>query len=346
MKILVYEHITSGALCAEPLPAHLAKEGDAMLQAVLRDLAGKQGVQPVILRDFRLDIPAYIHRCHYIRDLNDFRRRWLACLDYVDAVLPIAPETDGLLAEIQAWVLKAGKRLLGCRPEATHIAASKTRTAECLAAAGLATVPTAWLRDWQPDTFAAGALICKPDDGAGSAGILYFENGTALNAWKQQSFPEAWENQIVQPYIQGTAASLCLLCAESEARVLCGNHQQIELGGGTIRLAGMTVNGLKHDRANRQLFQNIADTAAAALPGLWGFVGVDLVLSPQPVIIEINPRLTTSYLGLREVYRTNPAGWLLTLLNKGMAAVELPPCPRQKVTIALEKGLAIQTAHC
>ncbi|QBQ53881.1 ATP-grasp domain-containing protein [Nitrosococcus wardiae] len=346
MKILVYEHITSGALCTEPLPDHLVREGNAMLQALLNDLAGNQGVQPVILRDFRLDIPPHTHRCHYVRDLDDFRRRWLACLDYVDGVLPIAPETDGLLAEVQSWVLKTGKRLLGCRPEATAIAASKTRTAEYLAAAGLTTAPTVWLRDWQPDTFTAGALICKPDDGAGGTDVLYFENATALNTWKQQSPSETWEKQIVQPYIQGTAASLSLLCAEAEAHLLCGNHQQIQIENGAMRLTGITVNGMEYQRLDRKIFQGLADTIASVLPGLWGFVGVDLVLSPLPVVLEINPRLTTSYVGLREVYGVNPASWFMTLLHKGMEAVELPPQPNQKVTISVEEGLAIQATHC
>jgi predicted ATP-grasp superfamily ATP-dependent carboligase len=345
MKILVYEHITSGALCAEPLPGHLAREGNAMLQALLNDLAENQEIQLVILRDSRLDIPSNIHRYHYIRDLNEFRRCWLACLDYVDAVLPIAPETDGLLAEIQTWALKAGKHLLGCRPEATHIAASKSRTAKCLSAAGLITAPTVWLRNWQPNNCMEGALICKPDDGAGCTDVLYFESATALSTWKQQRPPETWENQIVQPYLQGTAASLCLLCGEDKARLLCGNHQQIQVEDGAMRLTGITVNGIEHHRLDHKTLEDIADTIAGALPGLWGFVGVDLILGPQPVVLEINPRLTTSYVGLREAYGINPATWLLTLLNKGMKAVELPPNPGSKIIVSVEKELVVQTIN-
>jgi predicted ATP-grasp superfamily ATP-dependent carboligase len=341
MKILVYEHITSGALCTEPLPISLAREGNAMLQALLNDLAESQGVQAVIFRDFRLDIPLNIHRCHYIHNLNEFRYRWLACLDYVDAVLPIAPETNGLLAEIQASVLKAGKRLLGCHPEATAIAASKSQTAKCLAAAGLPTPPTIWLRDWQPDNSIEGALICKPDDGAGCTDVLYFENTTTLNIWKQKKPPEVWENWIVQPYFQGVAVSLCLLCGEAEARLLCGNQQQIQIKDGAMHLNSITVNSTAQQRPNHKALQEIADTIVNALPGLWGFVGVDLILGQQPLVLEINPRLTTSYIGLREAYGVNPAIWLFTLLNKGIKAVELPPNPGHKITVSVEKGAII-----
>jgi predicted ATP-grasp superfamily ATP-dependent carboligase len=42
--------------------------------------------------------------------------------------------------------------------------------------------------------------------------------------------------------------------------------------------------------------------------GLKGYVGVDLVLSKNgPIVIEINPRLTVSYVGLRRVSNLNLA---------------------------------------
>jgi predicted ATP-grasp superfamily ATP-dependent carboligase len=44
------------------------------------------------------------------------------------------------------------------------------------------------------------------------------------------------------------------------------------------------------------------------LPGLQGYVGVDLVLTNQEAwLMEINPRLTTTYIGLRQVIQLNLA---------------------------------------
>ena len=52
--------------------------------------------------------------------------------------------------------------------------------------------------------------------------------------------------------------------------------------------------------------------ACAALPGLRGYVGVDLVLTDAgPVVIEVNPRLTTAYLGVRAVLDENVAAMAL-----------------------------------
>jgi tyramine---L-glutamate ligase len=45
-------------------------------------------------------------------------------------------------------------------------------------------------------------------------------------------------------------------------------------------------------------------------------VGVDIIVTPAgPVVIEINPRLTTSYVGLKASIGRNPAGLILSLLQ-------------------------------
>jgi len=57
-----------------------------------------------------------------------------------------------------------------------------------------------------------------------------------------------------------------------------------------------------------------------AVPGLRGYVGVDLVLGPnddgnEDWVIEINPRLTTSYIGLRVVAKANLAEAMLRVVG-------------------------------
>ena len=52
--------------------------------------------------------------------------------------------------------------------------------------------------------------------------------------------------------------------------------------------------------------------ALPALPPATGYVGVDLVLGRDPngsedYVIEVNPRLTTSYVGLRAAAKSNLA---------------------------------------
>ena len=62
----------------------------------------------------------------------------------------------------------------------------------------------------------------------------------------------------------------------------------------------------------------IATQALKSIPGALGYVGVDLVLGKasdgsEDVVIEINPRLTTSYVGLRAMTEDNLAGAMLRI---------------------------------
>src|SRR5262249_45352566 len=64
--------------------------------------------------------------------------------------------------------------------------------------------------------------------------------------------------------------------------------------------------------------RSLAERAVCPVPGLAGYFGVDLVLGDSAdgrddTIIEINPRMTTSYVGLRKLARGNLMQTLLRL---------------------------------
>ncbi|MCP8319313.1 MAG: ATP-grasp domain-containing protein, partial [Candidatus Methylarchaceae archaeon HK01B] len=62
------------------------------------------------------------------------------------------------------------------------------------------------------------------------------------------------------------------------------------------------------DHKLREVAFHTARRAVELFRGLKGYVGVDIVLSKSgPVLIEINPRLTVSYIGLRNVSNINLA---------------------------------------
>ena len=45
-----------------------------------------------------------------------------------------------------------------------------------------------------------------------------------------------------------------------------------------------------------------------SLPGLRGYIGIDFVLTEgKPFVVDVNPRLTTSFVGLRGVAGFNVA---------------------------------------
>jgi predicted ATP-grasp superfamily ATP-dependent carboligase len=83
---------------------------------------------------------------------------------------------------------------------------------------------------------------------------------------------------------------------------------------------------LDHPHAERAA--GAALRACASIPGLRGYVGVDLVLTESDaVVIEVNPRLTTSYLGVRAALEENVAALVLAACAGRLPSV--PPLGRR-----------------
>ncbi len=280
-----------------------------MLTRVLQDLADTGRVDLSLTRDRRmapLDLPA---RVIPVTATESIWSRWEECVRQCDAVLPIAPETGGVLERLSRLVLANGKLLLGSAPEAIRVAASKIETAELLASHGISAVTTVTVRD--PIPAAGDGWVVKPDDGAGCEHTYHFATLDSLRSW----LPCAEENQIVQPYLPGIAASASLFCRDGSAWLLACNRQMVECINGELHCTGIAVNALT---GYADQVKPIIEQVARILPGLSGYVGIDLVFTTRgPVVMEINPRLTTAYAGLRDCMAINPGALLLELLMDG-----------------------------
>ena len=84
---------------------------------------------------------------------------------------------------------------------------------------------------------------------------------------------------------------------------------------------------LDHPLAGRAA--EVAVRACEAVPGLRGYIGVDVVLtSSEAVVIEINPRLTTAYLGVRKAVEANVAALAIAA---SCGALPAPPLLRRSI---------------
>lgn len=310
MRIFVCEYVTGGGMTGSPLPESLAREGDMMVRALTRDLLALPGVEVVLSRDSRLG-PLDMSTIMAMPSANDdVWRLWDRCIREADAVWPIAPEMGGILERLSALVLERGRILLGSRPGAVRVAGSKRAAAIYLRRHGVPVVTTRPM-DGAPPRSAAGWVV-KSDDGAGCMDTRLFHDPHELKAWCATREPGS--PYVVQPYVPGIPASLSLLCHEGTARILACNRQWVEVTDGAFRYRGSAVNAV-WDRDGALC--GIGRAVAVALPGLWGYVGVDVVLTETgPVVLEINPRLTTSYVGLHPALGVNPAGLVLGLLGQ------------------------------
>ena len=176
----------------------------------------------------------------------------------------------------------------------------------------------------------------KPDDGVGCEGIRLLDGGMRACEWFKGQLEG--RNYIAQPYVDGLATSLSILCRDGDACLLSTNEQRVAQTEGVFRLQGCVVGS---SRAACEYYGHLAIKIAAALPGLWGYVGVDLIESAAgPQVLEVNPRLTTSYAGLRRCLATNPASLVLDLLDLAKPLYVSSSSAIHSVHIELENTLA------
>jgi predicted ATP-grasp superfamily ATP-dependent carboligase len=305
MHIFLYEWSTGGGLVGEPgaLPASLVREGTAMIGALAADLVRIADCDVTVLRDPRI-LHLALPGCKFVdvqsRFSHDEEFERLAA--EADAMILVAPEFDDILLTIATLAVQSGGRLLSPSPEFVRTAADKQRTCEALAAAGVP-VPQGRVLDTDeplPDDFDYPAVL-KPIDGAGSQDT-YVVSG-AFDAPPAYAWPRRLER-----FVPGLPASVAVLCGPAGRVPLVPCKQRLSVDGRLRYLGGELplATGLAERAAA------LAERALCALPASVGYVGVDLVLGrdadgSEDCVIEVNPRLTTSYVGLRIAAQTNLA---------------------------------------
>jgi len=129
----------------------------------------------------------------------------------------------------------------------------------------------------------------------------------------------------MQRYVRGTAASVSLLADGRRAVALTVNAQRVSASSGFCYRGGQTP----FDHPLAAAAADAAMRTCVAFPGLRGYVGVDVVLTDaEPVVIEVNPRLTTAYLGVRAVLEENVAALALAACDGILPA---QPTTRRRV---------------
>ncbi len=308
-KILVFEYFTAGGLLETPVTEELLAEALALLNALLDALRSLKGCELIVLIDSKLNELQLDDGINwqYVSDQADFYTVLQRELKQVDYVWPIAPETAVILEHISRAVENAGKILLNSNSQAVALCANKLQCSQYLREMDIQTVDSYPFNDFIPDF--SQRWVVKPVDG------IACEHTQRIDTLKQyQAFRQTvqTENFIIQPYMDGQAMSLSCLFKEGQAWLLSCNQQHIVLNDRQFSLKGCSVNFL-FDREDH--FQGLINQLAEAIPGLWGYVGIDFIyLNQQVYLLEINPRLTTSFIGIQRALGINPAEQVLQLL--------------------------------
>ena len=320
MRAFLSEHCTCGA---DPAAARgpLFVEGAAMLRALAEDAARIEGVGVVVTWAAGLEpfgVPGV-----EVADVETRRAAGEAfsrLLWETDRTLHVAPEEalsaaaeEGLCAEELG---EYGRLWLGCEPDAIWTCGYKPSLHRAAVAAGLRR--PAITEKAEPLSF---PFVRKLMEGAGGGAILFRDAADLAALSPEPDFeygdpPIVWTNWglwFTEAYVPGRPCSVAVI---GDAPLPPG-EQHIKIAGSPGRLSyhGGSIPAPDVDRAavNRLVAQ-----VHAAVPGLRGWWGIDFVIPDEPfdgsfdpVLIEVNPRLTTSYLGYRALTDDNLAERLL-----------------------------------
>jgi len=316
MDIFVSEFITGGGWPDAPPPVSLVREGRAMLAAFVADAADLPGCRIVTTCDSRLDVEPFEHadvETAAVSGPAEERRVFGRLAGQCDATFVIAPEFENILAERRHIVESVGGLFLGSSRQAIELCADKLHLAEHLQRHSIPTIVTTALNTAAPFT-PGEPLVVKQRDGAGSQNVFLARTRREWDA-ATEAFHGAPRHSgpIVQSYVSGKALSVAAIVASGnhDVEVLPTGAQQLS-DDGRFRYAGgsIPVAPSQNDEV-----EDLITKACNAIAGLSGYIGFDLILpdsdANEPIIVEINPRLTTAYLGYRTLTESNLAERIL-----------------------------------
>ena len=138
---------------------------------------------------------------------------------------------------------------------------------------------------------------------------------------------------VAQEFVEGESVSVSLLAAKNKALAISLNRQNTTVAGPEA-LSSYNGGCIPLDHPLKQEAFDLAERVVESFNGLQGYVGVDLVLAQDsPYVVDVNPRLTTSYVGLRKVVNFNLAEAIENAVLKG----KLPVKPENRGAVCFMK---------
>ncbi len=209
-----------------------------------------------------------------------------------DMGLVIAP--DSLLSRF-TYILEKCTHNLGCGSMSVAVCAHKEKTGRILKAHGIRV----------PGEAIEGLHVVKPLQGCGSQGVRLTYDPPGIGEFAQEYIEgEPCSVSILAGRVVGEA---CLYYSGKPPLVLALNRQEIVRSDDTFSYEGGETpihppwEGEAVDMAVR----------AVQVLGCQGYVGVDLVMAEEPYVVDVNPRITTSLIGIVAVMEEEIADLLI-----------------------------------
>ena len=345
--IFIFEFVSGGGFNQVEIPSSLFCEGFAMLRSIIEDFKNL-GFHITTLLDTRIEFLSHYMKVDVVKSVEleeDFLKKYTDCVRNSNFCFVIAPEFSNILYNLTKIVKTNKKKLLSIDLNGVKLGASKLETYKFFIANRMDTPESYRIPvkgsvldiDWilQKCDQLNSSIVIKPDDGAGSESIFYFEKKDDVLLFFE-SFNKTFDinrKYILQEYIEGDPMSVSIIndqplekTHKNNFKILSINHQNLQIMDSTsspVYLGGFTP--ADHFKQLRRQIEHILKSVD--LSAFKGYFGIDFVKKDDDSLsfIEINPRLTTSYVGIRNVLEFNPMELLLIQKKKGLKNYKFVP---------------------
>ncbi len=325
-RILIFEFVSGGGFNNVDIPSSLFCEGYGMLKSIITDFKALNFEISTLL-DNRIsfltphldaDIVSYVKaRDDYI---SIFKKTLVDC----ENAFIIAPEFSDMLYNLTKIVKDYKKQILSIDLKGIQLGASKIKTYEYFRNNNIETPETYQIplidgldMDFILKKFNElnTPIIIKPEDGVGAESIYYFENRNQIQSFfKELSYNiDLNRKYILQKYIEGRNLSISLIGPPYNTKnlfvppkILSINFQDVKIKDSAIQ--SEYFGGYTPVKNYAQIIKILSKIFSKLDLSMFNsYFGIDFIKNKDFIsFIEINPRLTTSYIGIRNIMNVNP----------------------------------------
>lgn len=331
-RIFIFEFVSGGGFNQVEIPSSLFCEGYGMLRSIIADFKAMDFEITTLLDDRIAFLSHYLEAdsLQYIKADDNYICIFKESVKNCDYTFIVAPEFTNILYNLTKIVKEENKKLLSVGLEGIQLGSSKIKTYDYFRSNNVKTPKTYLipLKNGLDVEFIIqkfkkfnSPIVIKPLDGVGAESMFYFEEKNQIyNFFKGSVGNNIDLNRkfILQEFIEGEDLSVSLvgspICAEQPhvtPLILSINYQDININNsnGDSEYFGGYTPVENYEQIKNLLSETFGKLDLSMFNSHFG---VDFIKNQDFLtFIEINPRLTTSYIGIRNILNANPVEFIL-----------------------------------
>ncbi len=322
-RIFIFEFASGGGFSNTTIPTSLFCEGFGMLRSIIEDFS-LLNFEIYTMIDYRISFLSKLVKTDHlieIKSQDNFISKFKDSVRNCEYAFIIAPEISNILYDLTKIVKKYNRIILSTNLKGIEYGTSKIITYKIFKRNKILTPKTYKVphkKNFLDKKFILHKfsnlkcpIVIKPEDGVGAEHVHYLERESQILNFSTEliSDLETKRSYILQEFIKGRDLSLSLIGSPNlyvSPLILSLNSQNIDITSKESEYLGGYTPVEYHKEFFNQISFNINKLNNLKIEG---YFGIDIIedTNNSAVFIEINPRLTTSYIGLRKILNFNCA---------------------------------------